>query len=221
MPKRFLPLFVVLAAVAVPLQAQGFEFTPYIAQTWSEGVEINEREVEGQRYNKLTPVSGFTWGFQADLNVGESFAIGFNFADQASKLEGSIVGGGKREFTDMRVRNYHAIFTYNTGEVDDRARGYIFGGLGATQYAPDDIMGQSVEGNTRFSTTWGGGIKLFFSDHVGARFGGRWTPTYIRSEPGGIWCSPYWPGACWVLSDDKYSHQFELSGGIIFRFGVG
>lgn len=220
MHKRFVPFLIVFSLAVAPAYGQGFEFTPYIGWTWSEGVETNGQEIGGVTFDKITPVSGANWGMQFDVLFGEHGAIGFNFADQASKLEASVRGSGKEEFTDMRVRNYHAVFTYNMGDSDASARGYFFGGIGATQYSPSDIMGTSVDGATKFSTTWGGGIKAYFNDNFGFRAGARWTPTYIKSDPGGLWCSPYWPGACWILADDKYSHQFEVSAGLIVRFGA-
>jgi len=50
----------------------------------------------------------------------------------------------------------------------------------------------------------------------GIRLEGRWTPTYIKSDPEGYWCDPYW--GCYTVADAEYSNQFELSGGITLRF---
>ena len=79
-------------------------------------------------------------------------------------------------------------------------------------------MDRDIESTTKFSTTWGGGVKAYPSPNVGIKVMGRWTPTYIKSDPGGIWCSPYWPWGCYVLEETDYSNQFELSGGVSFRF---
>ena len=46
----------------------------------------------------------------------------------------------------------------------------------------------------------------------------RWTPNYIKSDPAGVWCSPYWFYGCYVVGDPQYANQFELSGGLSFRF---
>jgi opacity protein-like surface antigen len=97
-------------------------------------------------------------------------------------------------------------------------RPYIFGGVGATQYSPGDVMGVGIDGNTKFSSTWGGGVKFFASEHFGINLMARWTPTYIKSDPGGIWCNPYWPGGCWQLSEPDYSNQLQFAGGVTFRF---
>ena len=84
-------------------------------------------------------------------------------------------------------------------------------------YVFDDVMGVSVDSNTRFSLTWGGGVKIYPSGRVGLNLTGRWTPTYIKSDPGGIWCDPYW--GCFQSSNPQYANQFEFAGGLTFRFG--
>ena len=59
---------------------------------------------------------------------------------------------------------------------------------------------------------------MYRSDHIGVRLAARWTPTYIRSDPGGYWCSPFWLGGCWIIEEPNYSHQLEFSGGVTLRF---
>ena len=205
-----------------PLFAQDeakIELIPFIGYTFSDGVPVNPVDVgDGRIVNELIPTSSLSYGFEADVLFGENFFVGFNFGQQQSKLEGKFQGGGKQKFTDMSVRNYHGILGYNFADADSQVRPYFFGGLGATNYSPEDIQGQSINGLTRFSTTWGGGMKFYFSENMGARFGGRWTPTHINSEASGIWCSPWWPWDCWVLTSSNYSNQFELSGGLAIRF---
>ena len=131
--------------------------------------------------------------------------VGFLYDQQESNLELKGVGLlGKTNAADLKVRNYHAIFTYNFGDDRDSTRPFLFGGLGATQYSPGDVMGFAIEGNTKFSSTWGGGVKFFASPelcpfHFGINVMGRWTPTYIKSDPAGShrWCSPRDPVQSW------------------------
>ena len=59
-------------------------------------------------------------------------------------------------------------------------------------------------------------MKIFPSPNFGIRLEGRWTPTYIKSDPEGYWCDPYW--GCYTFAEAEYSNQYELSGGIILRF---
>ncbi len=200
-------------------QDKKFEFTPYVGYTASEGVRINDQDVGGGTIvNTISPKSGASWGLSFDFLATENFAIGFNWNQQFSKLNGNVKDSGNREFADMSVYNYHGIFTYNFFDEDDPVRPFLFGGLGATQYSPGDVGGQSIGGSTKFSTSWGGGVKFFASPNVGFRVSARWTPTYIKSDPAGIWCSPYWPWNCWVVGDADYSHQGEFSAGLILRF---
>ncbi len=202
-------------------QAQDYrmEVTPFFGYTFSTGVDVAIADSgAGVFIDKITPKSGFNWGFQADVLAGESFAIGFLYSDQSSKLELREVSGQKTEITDAKVRNYHAMFTFNMAEEDDPMRPFFFAGLGATQYSTDDIMGNSVDSNSKFSTTWGGGVKWYRTDHIGVRTSLRWTPTYIKSDPAGYWCSPFWPGGCWLVSEAHYSHQWEFNAGLALRF---
>ena len=77
-------------------------------------------------------------------------------------------------------------------------------------------MQQDITGDTRFSWTTAAGLKIYPKPGVGIRLEGRWTPTYIRSEAAGWWCDPFW--GCYLVGDAQYSNQFELAGGINFRF---
>ena len=221
--KRMLPLLVgfclILAISSAVAQENRFEVNGTVAYTASNGIDISPQDLEdGRVVDRISPTSAFSFDIGLDVFLSENFSLGFNFGQQQGKLRGRVRNGADIDFTDMDVNNYHGIFTYNFGDEDSDIRPYIFGGLGATQYSPNDIDGVPVDSRTRFSTTWGGGAKFFVSDHFGFKGGVRWTPTYITSTPGGIWCSPLWPWYCWVLSDDKFSHQFELGGGVIARF---
>ncbi len=217
---RILVVLALMFALSPLALAQDYimEVTPFFGYTLSEGTNVNFTAglPGGAIVTRITPVSGLSWGFQADVLASEIFAMGFQYASQSSKLELGIQGGQKQEITDMKVRNYHGMFTLNLGEEDATSKPFIFLGLGATQYSPDDIQGNGVDSRTRFSTTWGGGVKWYGSDHLGVRMTARWTPTYINTDPSGYWCSPYW--GCWIVGEANYSHQFEFNAGLILRF---
>ena len=69
---------------------------------------------------------------------------------------------------------------------------------------------------TRRSRPRGGGSKILPQGKaVGDRLMVRWTPTYIKSDPGGMWCDNLW--GCYTCADAQYSHQFEFPGGMILR----
>ena len=195
------------------------EISPFFGYTLSEGINVNPNTVIGILVNEVNPTSGISYGVMFNVNVNENMQVGFLYDQQESNLE--LKGTGvlpKANVADLKVRNYHAIFTYNWGDSRDSMRPYLFGGVGATQYSPGDVMGFAIEGNTKFSSTWGGGVKFFASPHFAINVMGRWTPTYIKSDPAGIWCSPYWPGACWQLSQPDYANQLQFAAGVTFGF---
>jgi hypothetical protein len=103
----------------------------------------------------------------------------------------------------MHIDNYHVNFVYNWGESDAKLRPYAFVGLGATNYSPSGNVlvgapGRTLDGNAQFSTTWGAGVKYYVAPSVGVKASMRWTPTYIKSDPAGYWCDPFY--GCWLLS---------------------
>src|SRR5262249_34624697 len=84
---------------------------------------------------------------------------------------------------------------------------------------PNAATVSKIATQTRFSTTWGGGVKLYPTSVIGVKAAVRWTPTYIKTDAEGTWCDPYFP-TCWVVGDVDYSNQCEFSGGVLLRFGA-
>jgi hypothetical protein len=197
-------------------QEKRVEVNPFFGYTLSDGVTVDPFTAGGQVYDSINPKSGISYGVQFGVFVTENIEVGFLWDQQESKLEAK--NGTATEFTDMTNSNYHGIFTYNWGDEDAPARPFLFGGLGATTFAPADIQGQAIDSDTRFSSTWGGGVKVYPSPSFGITATARWTPNYIKSDPAGIWCSPYWFYGCYVVGDAQYANQFEMSAGVSLRF---
>jgi opacity protein-like surface antigen len=203
----------------VRAQDYRLELSANVGYTTSEGFGVQEGTVLQGILDAFNPKSGFTWGAQLDVLPTPNFALGFLWSQQYSKLNGDIQNSDEdADFTDMLVHNYMGVFTYNFGDAESPFRPFIFGGLGATYYDPDAINGLHIDSATKFASTWGGGVKFFATPRLGLKTGIRWTPTYIKSDPEGIWCSPFWVGACWVVGDSDYSNQLEFNGGVVFRF---
>lgn len=218
MPIILFSLCLILTATFALAQEKRMEISGSVGYSFSNGIDIDNVEYEGVIYDRISPASGFAFDIQGDVFLSEGFSIGFNWGRQESQLRARARQAPDRDFTDMDVNNFHGIFTYNFGDEDSELRPYIFGGLGATHYDPSSIEGNSSNSRTRFSTTWGGGVKIFPSEHLGFRAGVRWTPTYIVTTEGGIWCDPWYPWYCWHVGNDQFSHQFEMGGGVIVRF---
>ncbi len=202
--------------------AQRAEVSFNVGYSASEGITSDERPLLGQLYDTLAVDSGTSINLTFAYLFNERMAGEFLYGRQNSRFQADGPGG-KLPFAELVLHNYLFNLVYNLGARDAALRPYVFGGLGATSYSFGELLiatpggvGGEIEGETRFSTNWGAGIKYYFSPSIGAKFGFRWTPTFIRSDPEGIWCDPFY--GCWELVDTEYANQFETAVGVTFRF---
>jgi opacity protein-like surface antigen len=193
--------------------------------TWSEGVHASQtRIINGQIFDSLDILSGASWGFTVGYYVTHHAEVEFLYNRQSSTFQASGPSTSV-ELADMSIDNFHANFVYNFGAGPrGRVQPFAFGGLGATHYSPGDLKipvvlptVTTINSETRFSTTWGAGVKAYLAPKIGVRITGRWTPTYIKSDDAGLWCDPFY-AVCWVVADAEYSNQFHLDFGATFRF---
>jgi opacity protein-like surface antigen len=199
-----------LAGSAAWAQDPRVEISGTAGWTFSDGVNVGSID---DSPIQVGPKDAFSWGARLGFNLSPNVELGFLFASQATDLEAT---GVINRSIPQTVYNYHGYFAYNFGDTDAVARPYILGGLGATQYGSLETALGKIDSETQFSTTWAAGVKIFPSRNFGIRLEGRWTPTYIKTDPEGYWCDPYW--GCYTVGDPEYSNQFELSGGITLRF---
>jgi hypothetical protein len=207
-------------AAALPAAAQGrAEVGVNVGWNFSDGVEGDPIIAgDGNVYDRVDPKDGATFGFNVGFHVTPNAEVGFMYGYQASTL---LVGGTNEvEIGDLGITTYHGYFGYNFGESDAPMRPFVFGGLGATNFGSVDfaVAGRvgTINGETQFSTTWGGGVKFFPAPRIGVRVAAQFTPTYIKSDAAGWWCDPYW--GCYLVGDAQYSNQFGFNGGVVFRF---
>lgn len=204
---------------AAPAQAQRVEASFSYGYTASEGIDTDNRTLIGQLLDSIDVESGSGFNFTLGVFATDQMEIEFLWARQSSNLVADGPGG-TLDLSELDVDNYHVNFVYNWGARDARVRPFLFGGVGATKYSFGDFLpavsSDTIESETRFSTTWGGGVKFYFAPSVGAKAMLRWTPTYIKSDPAGVWCDPFF--GCWQLVDNQYANQFETSFGVTVRF---
>jgi Outer membrane protein beta-barrel domain len=199
-----------LVAVTARAQDHRVELSGTAGWTFSDGVNVGAIDDSPIR---VDPKDAFSWGARLGFNLNENAEVGFLFNLQSTDLEAS---GIVNRSVPQTIYNYHGYFAYNFGDPDAKARPYVLGGLGATQYGSLSTAAGDVGGETQFSSTWALGLKVFPNPKFGLRLEARWTPTYIKSDPEGYWCDPYW--GCYTVSEAEFSNQYELSGGIIIRF---
>jgi len=202
---------VALAGSSAWAQDPRVELSGTAGWTFSDGVNVGSID---DSPITIGPKDAFSWGARIGFMVTPNVEIGGLFNLQSTDLE--VEGFDLSATISQKVYNYHGYLAYNFGESDASVRPYVLGGLGATQYGGLDTAVGTTSGATQFSSTWAAGLKIFPGRNFGIRLEGRWTPTYIKSDPEGYWCDPYW--GCYTVAEAEYSNQFELSGGITLRF---
>lgn len=219
MAQRLSLVFLACILLAPTVSAQKVEVSFSGGYSASEGITSTQPPLLGQQFNSIAPESGASFSFTVGAFFNEHMEGEFLFARQSSRLVADGPGG-KLPISELNLDNYMGNFVYHWGEHDARVRPYFFGGIGATNYAFGNNLlaggnGQ-IPNETRFSTNWGGGVKFYPAPKFGVKVGVRWTPTYIKSDPAGVWCDPFY--GCWQVVNNQYSHQFETSGGVTIRF---
>jgi opacity protein-like surface antigen len=214
-----LTLLVIAATAPISAQTRG-EVGVFAGWTFADGVSGDPFLAgDGNIYDRVDPKDSFGWGVDLGVLFGEGGEVGFIYGMQPSKLE--LDGTSTREVGDMSVTTYHGYFAYNFGPSDSPIRPYLLGGFGATNYGEVEFttlagVNRTIDSITKFSSTWGAGVKFYPSPNVGIRFGARWTPAYIKSDAEGWWCDPYW--GCYLVGDPQYATLFDFNGGVTFRF---
>jgi opacity protein-like surface antigen len=209
-----------LVSVAPAWAQHHFEVGATFNSGLSDGVSgDNFLAPDGNIYDRVDPANGFAFSLTAGYHFSEGWEAEFIWARQGSSLD--IGGTNTKTIGDLNVYTYHGAVVYNFLDEHSRLRPYVLGGLGANNYGAvtfTDTTGvrHEIDGHTKFSTTWGGGVKVYATPNVGLKAGVRFSPAYIKSDSAGWWCDPYW--GCYVVGNAQYATQIEIGGGVTFRF---
>ena len=214
-----------LAAAPAMAQASKVEVSANVGWVISDGVTGQTLLAQdGNKYNELDAKDAMGYHFTVGLHASPAIEVGFLYGRQQSKLQAK--GTRTTEIGDMNIDSYHVYFAYNFGSKSSAVRPFVYGGLGSTKYGDVNFDAKSIvnpafkdsqiPGQTRFSTTWGAGVKVYPGKVVGFRAEMRWVPTYIKSDAAGWWCDPFW--GCYVVGSAQYSNQLDFSGGLTLRF---
>jgi hypothetical protein len=207
-------------AVVSPAWAQSpkIDVSFLFGYTLSDGVSGNAITApDGAIYDRIDPKDSGFFGIAGGVYVNPNWELGFMWRRQATTMQ--ISGTKTSDLGDSTINGYHGFFAYHFGDAEAKVRPYILGGIGATSYGgfdytPPNGTVQHAGGETQFSTTWGVGVKAYASRNIGFQAGFQWTPTYIKSDPGGYWCGWY---GCYLVGDAQYSNQVEFFGGLTLR----
>lgn len=200
-------ILLLLLGSAAPSRAQGkFEIQPFVGYKFGGGTDVAPNFLG---VNRINFDSSIDYGVTATYNASEHFGVEFLWNRQPTNATASYSGGGTYPAkVGVNLDQYHGDFLYSfhKGKLEP----FILVGVGAT-----NISGAGSS-TTKFSWGVGGGVKYFFSEHLGVRAQMRYTPTYLYSTNGGVWCN--WWGYCFVVPNDHFLNQGEVTTGIVLRF---
>ena len=193
-----------------PAFAQSVEITGYVGSQVNGGYDFSTA-----LFHRLEVGNTVNYGVSAGYLLGEHFGIEFLWNEAKADTHAQPNGGGSsvKLFT-LRQDQFLGNFLFHFTNRETKLRPYIFFGAGASDLSPQT---SGVNGSTRFVGALGGGVKYNLSHHLGLRGQLKWSPTYLNTTDGGYWCDPFW-GGCWLVGDNHYLHEFDITGGITFRF---
>jgi peptidyl-prolyl cis-trans isomerase SurA len=161
-----------------------------------------------------------SFGLTAEYALKPRGSLEFLWSHQDTELRANLtplgVGlglGADERLTHLNIDTFQIGGLWQTGEPLSRARLYFDLLIGVTLLTPAPEYATL----TRLSASVGGGIKLYVSDHIGARFGMRWMPVYINSTNSEFsTCNPSY--GCYTYYGTNYLSQGDATAALLMRF---
>lgn len=196
-------LFLVVISIFLfsSARAQKFELTPQY------GYQIGAKYNYYRGHVKLDASSQF--GLTAGVNMTDDITAEFMWAQQNTsvRVKDAEHYPTEEEVTDIVVNHYQIGAIHMFGYSD--ARPFAGVSAGWSTFNPEESIYAS---NTKFTFGVTGGIKYFFSDHVGIRVQ---TQLLVPVDWGGV----YIGGGGGGVSAGGSLLQLNFSGGLVLAFG--
>jgi len=191
-------------------------FAQRVEVTGNIGYQVNGGlDLSTSLFRRIEVGNSTNYGASVGYLFGELYGAEFQWnrtrADTIAQPQGA--GSDIKVFT-LNQNQYMGNFLLHFTHQDSPLRPFVFVGLGASSLSTNRA---GVSGATRFAFSVGGGAKYNFSKHLGVRGQLKYSPTYITTTNGGYWCDPFW-GGCWVVGNDHFLHELDMTGGITLRF---
>jgi opacity protein-like surface antigen len=190
---------------------KGIEVTPFIGGQINGGVDLST-----SLYKRIDVQNGLNYGLSASYAIASKYtAIEFIWShSQVGTVAQPPNEGRALKLFNLTSNQFLGDFVIHFKDGESRLRPFVLIGAGANQLSPDRNQVSSI---TRFTWVFGGGVKYNLSKHVGVRLQAKWSPTYINTAVGGIWCDPFWSG-CWAKGDAVFLNELDGTVGLTFRF---
>jgi len=209
MRSSILPIALLALLTAMPAARADvrFEITPFVGYRMGGGFDAEQ--LSGTTED-VDLEDGGSWGIDVGLYADSWAFYEFLYSTQTTELD-------SRDPTlaavDVTTEYYQlggtAFFPGEQWMVP-----YLSMTIGATRFSADGGYGSK----SRFSGSLGGGLRLPFSENVGATLGVRGYLTFVDSDTGFFCSSIDGEGSCLVKSSGSTLFQAEALLGVTFRF---
>ncbi len=201
---------------------------PLAAQDRRGSVEISPF---GGLYLGGTLYAGSNAVFSRDVSVATSASYGLRltgYFNQWAGLEGSfsravadienkdVLFGPQQKLGELDSMNFelNGIFNFTKGRVVP----YATVGLGAT-ILKAKVGGYDSSSDTRFTPSFGLGLKTYFNPQFGLRIEGKWRAAYLGEGSDCDHHYPYCDDDYWDSYDDSdWYHSGDITAGLVFAF---
>jgi opacity protein-like surface antigen len=202
---------VLLGALPAAVTGQSIEVTPVFGYRFGGSLDA-------------APGTGAASGSSLELELDDAAAFGVHlgyrvgegeiellYARQSTQLQTGGLFTGVPVF-DLALETWQLGGNYSFGDDDARARPFVGVGLGLTRLLPEPA---GLGDETRFSASFGAGVKLWLGRHVGIRLEGRGFFTVLDSDSRSFCGST---AGCSIHTTGSEISQAEARGGLILRF---
>ncbi|HYL68165.1 MAG TPA: outer membrane beta-barrel protein [Candidatus Limnocylindria bacterium] len=206
----FLVIFC-LSFVVSSASAQGrVEITPFGGTRFGGVIDLTTPNL--QNIDSLNIKSTWDYGVLGDFTIFPKFQAEVMWNRQPTQLGAHVFNTNTiASVTDTTLDMYQFSGLYEFGPERAKLKPFVVAGVGFTHIDSNGLL--NFENRLAFNV--GGGLKYFFSRHVGLRLEARYSPTQTTST-NGVVCDPFF--GCFSTKIQNYAQQGQANAGLIFRF---
>jgi len=183
-----------------------FELTPFGGTRFGGQIDLT---TNAQNIDYFNIKSTWDYGVIGTVTIWPKFQVEAMWNREQTQLE-AISEGSRIGVSDATLDMFQFGPLYEFGNEHAKLKPFITGGLGFTNFHSNGAL----PFENRFSANVGGGVKYFFTRHVGVRLEARYSPTETSTSTG-IVCGPF---GCFSTRIHNYAQQGQANFGLILRF---